>query len=1191
MTGTTIYGYGTVGVTLTSASQNPVTIGVGGTVSVSGVNASAIYGAYGISGSVTNAGALAAAAGYGVRLLSGGSVTNTGTAASITGALYGVKFGARGSGTVSNLGTIASTAAGSGMGVLALAGGTVTNGSVLNTVAVISGYKSGVRITGAGAYVSNFGTIAASGLFGSAVYLRTGGTVFNATGALLNGAKAGVDIQRGVGSVTNLGIISGTGSLGRGVVLQGGGSVVNGSSTNLVATIFASSRNAVYIGGTTGGSVVNYGTINSIGPANGASNGVFIQPGGTVTNGSANDTTALITATQDAVYLQGSQPSAVTNFGTIQSTNGTGINLYLGANVANGTIADTKAVISGITAIYEGGVASIVNMGTIAGTSRGVWLSAGGTIINGDVSATAATLTGATGIVDDSGMLAVLNFGTITGTTGAGAVLNGGGQVINGGLTDLTAAISAGGTAISAGQALLTVSNFGSISGGAVGVSFAGGGSVTNGAAADIKALISGGSSGVTSSAGQTSVMNFGTITGAAGTGVFLNTGAPVINGTPFDPGALISGALYGVRQGLRGTASVTNFGTIVSTSTTTGAGITLLSGGSIVNGASSSSAATISGFNEGVLIRGAGASVSNFGKITAGSTLGIAVYLAAGGSVLNGSTSNTNTSITGANTGIKIAQATGTIANFGTIKGTGPYAHGIVLTVGGTVANGSASGVAAYIGSNNHSAVYAGGVGPSYVTNYGRIKASGPADISSGVAIRGSGSVVNGSSSSTKATISGTRHGVYIQGAGASSVANFGTISSVARTSVSMYLGGTLSNGSNTDTVALITGPTAVYIGGTGSLSNFGTITSTTGTGVLLRNGGTVTNGSATDTMAMVNVGGGSQAAAAIYNTTGLTTITNFGTIASATGAAILLMTGGTITNGTTLDRTATIAGAAGTGIYLGSGQSSINNFGTIRAGNIGISFANGTVAANGTVYNAGTISNSLGTAGVSIAFAAGNNRLIAAPGATFIGTVSGAGSTTMELTGGGNGIGSISGFGTSFANIGSIVVDSGASWTFGKTNTITTILNNGTIFVAPKATMAIQTVDSASNGIFELNAGSILQISANSGFSDRISFLGAGQVIINRAATFGTVTVSPLKVPTYNGPLIQLFGTGDKLDLADIAYKSLTLNYTAASGLLQVNSGGAVLASLLFDKATLGTGTFHAANDGAGHTMITRS
>jgi fibronectin-binding autotransporter adhesin len=1203
MAGTTIASSITAGISLTSGGQNPVTIASSGTVKVLGVGASAIYAGYATPGTIVNAGMLAAAAGYGVRLLAGGSVTNGGSSNSsavMTGALYGIKTGARGAASISNFGTIANTRTTAGMGVFALGAASVINGSDTNTGALISGYASGVRITGAGGSISNFGTMSATGLFGSAAYLRAGGSVTNGSAAdssaLLSGQAFGVEIQHGIGTVTNFGIIQGTGATGRGVVLQAGGKVVNGSVADTSAKILASNRAGVYIGGTIAGSVANYGTIMSVGPSGAASNGIAIRPGGTVTNGSTADITAAIIATKDGVYLQGLLASAVSNFGTIQSLSANGVNLYLGGDVTNGSQNDKTALITGLTGIYDGGASTITNFATISGSTTAINLNAGGSVINGGTADTVALIAGGVGIADGYGPTAVTNFGTIAGTIGSALALTGGGLVVNGGTSSTIASIIAAGTGVLGGSAT-SLSNFGTIAGGTLGVALNGGGSVINGGTANTKAAISGGSTGVAVGGVQASVMNFGTIAGASGIGAFLTSGGTVVNGGMADTTASIKGAVYGVRSGLRGNGTVVNFGTIANTSTSTGMGVVLFGNGGVVNGSATSTAAGISGFYAGVEIRGSAASVSNFGRITAISTLGAGVYLTAGGSVINGGTTATAASITGAGTGVKISHLIGTVANFGTIKGIGPYGRGVVLAAGGSVVNGSLTDTVAYISATDRAGVYAGDTGPSFVTNFGTIRGLGPTTLSSGLAMRSGGTVTNGAITDTKASISGSKHGVYIQGGGMAGIVNFGTISSGGAASIAAYTGGTITNGSSADLSALITGPTGVYLGGSGTIANFGTITGTGGQALWLRNGGTVVNGSEADKTALINAASATGSNVAVYDLAGPTTITNFGTIRSLTAAAIWLNTDGMIVNGSATDKTATINGSSGAGIYLQGGTVGVTNYGTISGGNYGISFAGGTVSAAGTVVNAGTISNSLGSLGVAVQFGTGGGRVVALPGAVFTGTVAGGGSTVLEL-GSGSGMGSIGGIGTSFSGIGSVVADAGGSWTLGRINSVANMLNNGTMFIAPSATLQVTgSVDAASTGIFQLNAGSVLEIAANTGAGDQIRFLGTGQLIIDKAASFGTTSSAVASFTNYVGPLIGSFVAGDKIDLKDVAFagtiaaSAVSVNYNSGTGLLSVLSGGVTKASLLFERATLGPGSFHAANDGAGHTLITHS
>ena len=118
-------------------------------------------------------------------------------------------------------------------------------------------------------------------------------------------------------------------------------------------------------------------------------------------------------------------------------------------------------------------------------------------------------------------------------------------------------------------------------------------------------------------------------------------------------------------------------------------------------------------------------------------------------------------------------------------------------------------------------------------------------------------------------------------------------------------------------------------------------------------------------------------------------------------------------------------------------------------------------------------------------------------------------------------------------------------------------------------------------------LLSGSLLEIAANTGAADQIKFLGTGEVMVDKATSFG-ISVG---TTAYAGPLIESFTVGDKIDLHDVAFSSITLNFDAASGLLQVSGGAVAKASLLFDNSTLGAGTFQATNDGTGHTLIALS
>ncbi len=148
---------------------------------------------------------------------------------------------------------------------------------------------------------------------------------------------------------------------------------------------------------------------------------------------------------------------------------------------------------------------------------------------------------------------------------------------------------------------------------------------------------------------------------------------------------------------------------------------------------------------------------------------------------------------------------------------------------------------------------------------------------------------------------------------------------------------------------------------------------------------------------------------------------------------------------------------------------------------------------------------------------------------------------------------------------------------------------LSNGGTIEANGGTLAIAgAIDPASSGVFRLDASSLLEIAADQGAQDKMSFVGTGgELIIDAAAKFGLNVGSA----AYTGPLVQNFGTGDEILLKNVVPVGLTPVYDTATGILQLSNGPANAASLEFDKATLGTGTFHLGDDGHGHALLTHS
>jgi fibronectin-binding autotransporter adhesin len=304
-------------------------------------------------------------------------------------------------------------------------------------------------------------------------------------------------------------------------------------------------------------SVVNGGVVH------GGRQGVFLEGGGSLVNGAAQNTRATITGQQDGVTAF--YATAVANFGTIRSSGSNGAGVFVGdaASVTNGSAADSAALISGYYGVESnGGPATVVNFGTIEGAKYGVSIDNGGKVTNGSAADTRASIFGvAIGAADAT----VTNFGTIAGaaTARCGVDLQTGGVVTNGSATDVAAIIS--GSSCGVYGYALTLANFGTIEAASsarsgAGLAASGRGSLTNGSAADTSALIQGYDG---CDIGRlTTLTNNGTIEGAAH-GVYLNAYSPsLINGSDQNRTALITGNV-GLESWFSSQGRLVNYGTI----------------------------------------------------------------------------------------------------------------------------------------------------------------------------------------------------------------------------------------------------------------------------------------------------------------------------------------------------------------------------------------------------------------------------------------------------------------------------------------------------------------------------------------------------------------------------------------------------------------------------------------------------
>ena len=174
----------------------------------------------------------------------------------------------------------------------------------------------------------------------------------------------------------------------------------------------------------------------------------------------------------------------------------------------------------------------------------------------------------------------------------------------------------------------------------------------------------------------------------------------------------------------------------------------------------------------------------------------------------------------------------------------------------------------------------------------------------------------------------------------------------------------------------------------------------------------------------------------------------------------------------------------------------------------------------------------------------------------------------------------GSITGAGTLQSDSAATLALTGASIQAAKvTDNGTVSLGNGDVLVVTGA------VDPASTGVFLLNNSSVLEVAIDKGTSNKMSFVGTGQLTIDAVAQFG----NNVGLGTYTGPQLQNFGVGDGVQLKDLNFTGASIvSYTAATGLLQL-ANGATKATLLFQDSSLGAGSFFIGNDGGGHVLVT--
>jgi hypothetical protein len=952
-------------------------------------------------------------------------------------------------------------------------------------------------------------------------------------GAIASGGAPGTDgiyLQGPSSVVENDGSISGSG----GVFLGAGGTVTNA----LNASISASGSPATVGAPAVSGIDVEYGpgTVRNFGTIGSSSYGVALEAGGAVTNYASGS----ITGATDAIYSVRAS-ATVDNFGHLTATVGDGVGFYNGGVLINEIGGETTGSAPGSSAVkFHEFSGSLQNDGAMRGDEAGAYFQAGGTVVNGAHNASALLQGGDFGVylsnfAGSTSPESVTNYGAITATAAVsyGVYIDGaGGTVINAGVIT-GSAYSVDFAVANAGNRLIVLP-----------------GAIFNG-------LVAGG--GGTLELAGTSASTFSSSIGT--TGAFQGFSALQVD--------------LGATWKLSGSVSIPTVlldGVLEVASSLTATSVRFYAGGKlIVDNASSFTSPLLENFAVGDVIdihgiAAAGAAISyntatgvativngaqtvklNFQSSTLGA--GTLQLVSDGGTgldvVLASSTppaspapitptpleGTSGTAELSANqTGVVMLSAPNTTllvdSGVSILSATDQGVYGnetAVWTVSnkGTITSNGAIGTAG---------VYLQGPG-SIVTNEGSISGSG------GIYLGDGGTVTNALNASIHSSGLPTPSaiavvsGVNIEYA-TGSVKNYGTITSEGY-GVGLQDGGTVFNYAS----GSITGAEdAIFIERSyGVVDNYGRLNATFDDGVGFFSGGTLINEIGGEVTCLNTTSGTGPSAVFFSRYSG--TVQNDG-IMRGTKAAAYLHMGGVVVNGA--NNASALLQGDDFGVLLSNAPGSnttetVTNYGVITAGTAPGSCGVYIAGNGGTVTNAGVITGS--TYSVDFAVTNAANRLIVDPGAIFNGLVVGGGGT-LELAGTTAGrFSAIIGPTGDFEGFSALQVDAGATWTLSESDSIPTVLLNGSLEV-----------------FWSLQATAIV-------------FGAGGKLIIDNASAFSS-------------PLLENFVAGDVIDIHGIAAAGATISYDSSGVATIVN--GAQTAKLNFQPSTLGPGTFQLVSDG---------